>query len=152
MKAKSPEEYVQIDQGAWAPFPEAFSDGGISWKLLHVSPDAGTWTAVFECPAGSSFAAHFHTGPGEYFLYRGRMEVRGGVEQGGDTAVAPGYGYEASGARHDKTFFPVDSAFFMTFSGPLAFIETDGRVLANVGWIEAQEAWEVYLATSKVAA
>ena len=76
------------------PFPDALSAGGITWKLLHVSPEAGTWTAVFDCPAGSSFNAHIHTGPGEYLLYKGRMDVRGGAANGGDTAVAPGYGLE----------------------------------------------------------
>ena len=29
-------------------------------------------------------------GPGEYFLTKGRMNVRGGTVEGGDTAVAPG--------------------------------------------------------------
>lgn len=152
MKLQTPEEYVQIDKGHWEPFPDALSVGGITWKLLHVSPEAGTWTAVFECPAGSSFNAHFHTGPGEYFLYKGKMEVRGGVENGGDTAIAPGYGFESSGARHDKTYFPVDSAFYMTFSGPLAFIQQDGSVIANVGWGEAQGAWEAYVESFHVAA
>jgi hypothetical protein len=52
----------------------------------------------FEYPADSSFNAHFHTGPGEYLLYKGKMEVRGGSERGGDTAIAPGY--ESSGSRH----------------------------------------------------
>jgi hypothetical protein len=97
-KLKAKEEYVQIDDMPWAPFPDAFSKGGITWRLLFVSPEAGTWTAVFECPAGSSFNAHFHTGPGEYFLYKGRMDVRGGKAAGGDTAVSPGYGFESSGA------------------------------------------------------
>ena len=41
-----------------------------------------TWTAIFECPAGSSFHAHIHTGPGEYLLYKGKMEVRGGGRRG----------------------------------------------------------------------
>ena len=57
MKAKIKEEYVQMDALAWKPFPEAFSTGGIRWKLLHVSPEMGAWTAIFDCPAGSSFAA-----------------------------------------------------------------------------------------------
>jgi acetylacetone-cleaving enzyme len=149
MKQKAQEEYVQIDEGSWAPFPDAFSTGGITWKLLHASPEAGTWTAIFECPAGSSFNPHFHTGPGEYLLYKGKMEVRGGSKSGGDTAIAPGYGFESSGSRHDKTFFPVDSAFYMTFSGPLAFIQPDGTVIANVGWSEVQGAWEAHLQSSK---
>ena len=40
MKLKAADEYVKIDQGAWAPFPDALSAGGIRWKLLHISPEA----------------------------------------------------------------------------------------------------------------
>ncbi len=141
MKSKTAEEYVQIDALAWKAFPAAFSNGGIRWKLLHVSPAQGARTAIFDCPAGSSFAPHVHAGPGEYLLTKGRMDVRGGKAAGGDTAVAPGYGYESSGARHDKTFFPVDSEFYMTFLGPLTFIQPDGSPIAVVGWFEAQGAW-----------
>jgi acetylacetone-cleaving enzyme len=150
-KPHAEEEYVQIDEGAWAPFPDAFSDGGIKWKLLHVSPEMGSWTAIFDCPAGSSFNAHIHTGPGEYLLTRGRMDVRGGKEQGGDTAIAPGYGFESSGAFHDKTHFPIPSEFYMTFLGPLAFTRTDGSVIANIGWAEAQGAWDAFLSSQKAA-
>jgi len=150
-KSQAEEEYVQIDEGAWAPFPEAFSQGGIKWKLLHVSPEMGSWTAIFDCPAGSSFNAHIHTGPGEYLLTRGRMDVRGGKEQGGDTAIAPGYGFEASGGYHDKTHFPIPSEFYMTFLGPLAFTREDGSVIANIGWAEAQGAWDAFLSSQKAA-
>ena len=77
------------------------------------------------------------------------MDVRGGKEQGGDTAVAPGYGFELSGAYHDKTQFPVPSEFYMTFLGPLAFTKPDGSVIANIGWAEAQGAWDAFLGVSK---
>ncbi|MDY7548146.1 2,4'-dihydroxyacetophenone dioxygenase family protein [Glaciimonas sp. Gout2] len=140
-KEKVREEYVQMDEVEWKPFPAAFSTGGIRWKLLHVSPEMGAWTAIFDCPEDSSFAPHFHVGPGEYFLTKGRMDVRGGVAAGGDTAVAPGYGYESANARHDKTNFPVDSEFYMTFLGPLTFITPEGAPIAVIGWEEAQGAW-----------
>ena len=141
MKPKVKEEYVQINETPWQPFPEALSDGGISWKLLHVSPEAGAWTAIFDCPAGSSFASHIHVGPGEYLLTKGKMEVRGGVEEGGATALALGYGYESCNARHDKTYFPEDSEFYMTFMGPLQFIDPEGNPVAVVGWEQAQALW-----------
>ena len=35
----------------------------------------------------------------EYLLYKGKMEVRGGDDEGGTTAIAPSYGFEPSGAR-----------------------------------------------------
>ena len=145
MKNQIPEEYVQIDAQPWAPFPEVFSEGGIRWKLLHVSPEMGAWTAIFDCPKGSSFNAHVHQGPGEYLLTKGRMDVRGGKEQGGDTAVAPGYGYESAGARHDHTYFPVDSEFYMTFLGPLMFITPEAQPIAVVGWKEVQGAWQAFM-------
>tara|TARA_R110000787_G_scaffold47176_19_gene114344 strand:+ start:308 stop:778 length:471 start_codon:yes stop_codon:yes gene_type:complete len=145
MKSQIAEEYVQVDQLEWAPFPETLSEGGIRWKLLHVSPEMGSWTAVFDCPKGSSFNAHVHQGPGEYLLTKGRMDVRGGKDAGGDTAVAPGYGYESASARHDETCFPVDSEFYMTFLGPLIFITPEGNPIVAVGWKEVQAAWEAFL-------
>ena len=145
MKSQIAEEYVLVDQLEWAPFPETLSEGGIRWKLLHVSPEMGSWTAVFDCPKGSSFNAHVHQGPGEYLLTKGRMDVRGGKDAGGDTAVAPGYGYESASARHDETCFPVDSEFYMTFLGPLIFITPEGNPIVAVGWKEVQAAWEAFL-------
>ena len=141
MKLQIAEEYVHIPDLDWIPFPEALSNGGIRWKLLHVQPGHGAWTAIFDCPKGSSFAPHIHAGPGEYLLTKGRMDVRGGKDNGGDTAVAPGYGFESSGARHDQTYFPEDSEFYMTFLGPLTFIQLDGSPIAVVGWEQAQGVW-----------
>jgi hypothetical protein len=142
MKEQVAEGYVQIDELEWKPFPEGLAAGGITWKLLNVSPEMGAWTAIFDCPAGSSFAPHIHMGPGEYFLTKGRMDVRGGKDAGGETAVAPGYGYESCNARHDETYFPEDSEFYMTFLGPLQFINPDGSPLAVVSWEQVQGAWE----------
>ena len=62
------------------------------------------------------------------------MHVRGGSGEGGATAIAPGYGYEACNAQHDHTEFPEDSEFYMTFLGPLNFIDDDGNTIALVGW------------------
>lgn len=134
--------YVQMNEVDWVDFPEALSGGGIRWKLLNVSPEMGAWTAVFDCPAGSSFAPHVHIGPGEYYLTKGRMDVRGGAGEGGDTAVAPGYGYEACQAFHQRTYFPEHSEFYMTFLGPLNFIDEAGNTVALVTWKVAQDAWE----------
>jgi hypothetical protein len=134
---------VELDSIDWVAFPDALSEGGIRWKLLNVAPELGSWAAVFDCPAGSSFNSHHHIGPGEYYLTKGRMEVRGGTEDGGDTVVAPAYGYEATSAFHGKTYFPVDSEFYMTFLGPLQFVnEPGGATLALVTWDVAQAAWE----------
>ncbi len=141
MKPKIDAEYVHVGSVDWQPFPGEFSAGGIRWKLLHVSPEVGAWTAIFDCPRGSSFAGHIHVGPGEYFLTKGKMEVRGGDQEGGATALAVSYGYEPCNARHDRTYFPEESEFYMTFLGPLQFIDADGNTLAIVGWEQAQGLW-----------
>ena len=152
MKNDATADYCQIDQIPWMPFPATLSEGGIRWKLLHVSPEMGGWTAIFDCPKGSSFNRHIHVGPGEYLMTKGKMEVRGGKDKGGATAFAPGYGYEACEARHDKTFFPVPSEFYMTFLGPLQFINEDGSPIAVVGWKQAQALWKAQMgAASKPA-
>ena len=141
MKSKLPQDYTHTDDLAWQPFPEAFSEGGITWKLLNVSPEMGCWTAMFDCPTGSSFARHIHMGPGEYFLMSGVMEVQGGEHAGGITAVAPAYGYEPCNARHDRTYFVEGGQFYMTFLGPLQFIQEDGTPIAVISWEEAQGLW-----------
>ena len=143
-KAATPIECrsVELDSLEWVDFPTALSQGGIKWKLLNVAPELGSWAAIFECPAGSFFASHHHIGPGEYYLTKGRMEIRGGVGSGGETVNAPAYGYEATSAFRGKTYFPVDSEFYMTFLGPLQFVnEEGGTTVALVTWDAAEAAW-----------
>jgi hypothetical protein len=70
------------------------------------------------------------------------MHVRGGSDEGGSTAIAPGYGYEACNAQHDHTEFPEDSEFYMTFMGPLNFIDDDGDTIALVGCKQVLDAWQ----------
>jgi hypothetical protein len=74
-------------------------------------------------------------------LTRGKLEVRGGGEEGGVTATAPCYGYEASGARHDKTLILEDSEVYMTFLGPLQLIDKEGNTVGVMGWEQAQALW-----------
>ena len=62
MTSKTEGGYVQVNAVDWQPFPVALSTGGIRWKLLHVSPEMGAWTAIFDCPQGSAFASHIHIG------------------------------------------------------------------------------------------
>ena len=64
-------------------------------------------------------------GPGEYFLIKDRMNVRGA------RAIAPGY--EGCNAQHDDIEFPEDSEFCRTFLGPLNFLDDDSNTVAPVG-------------------
>ena len=111
-----------------------------SAKRVQAAETSGTDKPM--CPKGSSFAPHVHIGPGEYYLTKGRMDVRGGEGEGGDTAVAPGYGYEACQALHTQTYFPEDSEFYMTFLGPLNFVDDEGNTVALITWKDVQDAWE----------
>ncbi len=62
-------------------------------------------------------------------------------QHGGETAVALGHGYEACNAQHDHTEFSEDSEFYMTFLGPLNFIDDDGNTIALVGAQQVLDAW-----------
>ena len=53
--------YVQMDQVEWVDFPAALCEGPIKWKLLNVSPELGSWTAIFDCPAETSFNRHIYS-------------------------------------------------------------------------------------------
>jgi acetylacetone-cleaving enzyme len=56
-------------------------------------------------------------GAGEYYVISGKMEVRGGVENGGITAITGDYGYEPNGVIHDMTNFPEDTILYFTNFG-----------------------------------
>ena len=71
----------------------------------------------------------------------GEIGEKYGPDEGGSTAQGFAYGYEACNARHDKTYFPEDSQFYMTFLGPLNFIDEAGNTIALVTWQSVQEAW-----------
>lgn len=114
---------------AWVPFSE-----GIAFRLLRVSPETGAWTVLFRCEAGSAFAPHRHLGAGEYLMLSGRMEVRGGAQAGGVTALPGDYGWEPSGVVHDSTRFVETTEFFFTNHGPIAFVDADGKTLSVLDW------------------
>lgn len=142
LKAKLDCEYASLSRDEWKPLPETFGSAGARWKLLHVSPEQGSWTAAFLYPKGSSVPSHIHVGPGEYFMVSGKLEVRGGGGDGGVTATAPCYGYEATGAVHDETLFLEETEVYMRFQGPLQFIDKDRKTVALTGWEQIQAIWD----------
>lgn len=125
--------YVDVSAASWVPFSE-----GIDIKVLRVSTENGAWTALFRCDAGSGFARHRHLGPAEYLMVSGRMEVRGGRENGGITAFAGDYGYEPLGAIHDWTSFPEETVFYFTQNGPLEFLTDDDATAFILDWRNIQ--------------
>jgi quercetin dioxygenase-like cupin family protein len=121
--------YVDVGSMPWVPFSE-----GIEIKVLRVSSESGAWTSLFRCQPGSGFARHRHLGPAEYLMVSGKMEVRGGRENGGITALAGDYGYEPLGAIHDWTSFPEDTVFYFTQNGPLEFLTDEDETAFILDW------------------
>ena len=77
---------------------------------------------------------------------RKRLEVCGGASDGGVTATAPCYGYEATGALHDQTIFLEETEVYMRFQGPLQFVDAEGQTVGVIGWEQVQAAWDASLA------
>ena len=115
---------------------------GIRFKLLRASAETGAWTVLFDCAKDASFARHRHLGAGEYLMLSGRMEVRGGAQNGGVTALAGDYGYEPSGIIHDSTCFVEPTRFFFINHGPVAFIDEQNQVTALLDWQALREIYE----------
>jgi quercetin dioxygenase-like cupin family protein len=90
--------YIHASQEPWLQFYP-----GIGFKLLRATQETGHWTVLLNCAKGSSIPRHEHLGAGEYYVISGKMEVRGGVENDGITAITGDYGYEPNGVIHDMT-------------------------------------------------
>ena len=114
------DKYVNSSALPWKEF-----GGGVDFKLLRTSQETGTWTVLFRCAAGSSIAPHRHLGGGEYLMVKGKMEVRGGAENGGITAITGDYGYEPNGVLHDSTSFPEYTELYFTNNGAIQFLTED---------------------------
>ena len=67
-------------------------------------------------------------------MISGKMEVRGGVEAGGITAVAGDYGYEPTGMIHDFTNFVEDTVFLFTNHGAIQFTDDHDNTVAILDW------------------
>jgi mannose-6-phosphate isomerase-like protein (cupin superfamily) len=121
--------YIHASQEPWLPFVE-----GIDFKPLRATQETGAWTVLFRCRKGSGFARHEHLGAGEYYMVSGRMEIRGGVENGGITAYGGDYGYEPNGMIHDFTNFPEESVLYFTNYGPIRFMDDNDQTVHVLDW------------------
>lgn len=118
-----PDILCATEQLAWIPFCP-----GIAYKVLRTSAETGTWTVLFKCDAGSSFAPHYHYGAGEYLMLKGVMDYRAGVARAGD------YGYEPLGVYHERTEFPEDTVLWFSNHGPIAFVNPDQSIQMMLDW------------------
>jgi quercetin dioxygenase-like cupin family protein len=121
--------YIHTSQQPWLQFSP-----GIEFKVLRATQETGHWTVLFKCAPGAAFARHEHLGAGEYYMVSGKMEVRGGVENGGITAFPGDYGFEPNGIIHDHTGFPEESVLYFTNYGPIRFIDEADGTLMVLDW------------------
>jgi anti-sigma factor ChrR (cupin superfamily) len=121
--------FVSSRELKWAPFSE-----GIWLKCLRLSPETGTWTVLLKAEAGASFPRHRHLAAGEYFMISGRMELRGGVEAGGVTALPGDYGWEPVSVIHDFTHFPEPTEFIFTNHGAVQFLDEHDKTVSVLDW------------------
>ena len=111
-------------------------------KLLRTCPVTGTWVVMLRNEPGTSVPPHKHNGPAEYYVMKGKVEVRGGVENGGNTAYAGDYGYEPNGVIHEKTYFPELTEYLFINHGSLQYLDDDGNVLMVLDWQAIEALWE----------
>jgi hypothetical protein len=71
---------------------------------------------------------------GECYLISGKMEVRGGVENGGITALTGEYGWEPNGVIHDMTNSPEDTVLYFTNFGPIRYIDENDNTVGFLDW------------------
>ncbi len=115
---------------------------GYHFKLLRTCSVTGTWVALFRAEAGSLVPPHKHIGAAEYFVLKGKLEIRGGVEEGGVTALAGDYGYEPNGIVHEKTYFPEPTEYLFINHGPLQYLDDEGNTAMVLDWMGVQAKWE----------
>lgn len=89
--------------------------GGNSVKVMRVSEETGSWTALFRAAKGTTNPPHIHLGPADFFVLSGVMEYRGGVSRAGDWI------YEPNGAEHDATHHPEETVYLANVHGAIAF-------------------------------
>jgi anti-sigma factor ChrR (cupin superfamily) len=89
--------------------------GGNSLKILRVSEETGSWSALFRAAKGTTNPPHIHLGPADFYVLSGVMEYRGGVSRAGDWI------YEPNGAEHEATHHPEETIYLANVHGAIAF-------------------------------
>jgi uncharacterized RmlC-like cupin family protein len=87
----------------------------IGLQAASCNPGDRPLNSSLESREGSGILPHEHLGAGEYYVVSGKLKGRGGVENGGITAITGDYGYEPTGVIHDMTNFPEDTVLYFTF-------------------------------------
>lgn len=102
--------------------------GGNAVKVMRVSEETGSWTALFRAAKGTTNPPHIHLGPADFYVLSGVLEYRGGVARGGDWI------YEPNGARHDATHHPEETVYLANVHGAIAFTGDGGQIVGLSDW------------------
>ena len=104
------------------------TEGGNSIKLLRVSEETGSWSALFRAAKGTTNPPHIHLGPADFYVIEGVMEFRGGVSRTGDWI------YEPNGAVHEQTHHPEETIYLANVHGAIAFTDENQEILSISDW------------------
>ncbi len=102
--------------------------GGNSVKVLRVSEETGSWSALFRAAKGTTNPPHIHLGPADFYVIEGVLEFRGGVARAGDWI------YEPNGAVHEATHHPEDTIYLANVHGAVAFTGENQEILGISDW------------------
>jgi anti-sigma factor ChrR (cupin superfamily) len=114
---------ISTEKLSWLPLGP-----GTWYKLLRVSEETGTWSALLKMDAGARFAPHKHLGAAEFYVLKGALEYRAGIARAGD------YGYEPLGVEHGATTCAEETVITFTAYGPIVFYNEDGSVSMILDW------------------
>jgi quercetin dioxygenase-like cupin family protein len=114
---------VRADELAWIEVP-----GGNALKVMRVSAETGSWTALFRAARGTTNPPHVHLGPADFYVLSGVLEYRGGVARRGDWI------YEPNGAVHEATHHPEETVYLANVHGAIAFTGADGQITGLSDW------------------
>ena len=111
------EGLVRAGQQEWVD-----TGGGNQVKVLRVSEETGSWTALFKAAAGTTNPPHRHLGPADFYVLSGSIEYRNGRAEAGDWI------YEPMGALHEATHHSEETVYLANVHGPIAYFDEDGNV------------------------
>ena len=108
---------------------------GNAMKVLRVSEETGSWTALIKAAAGTVNARHRHLGPADFYVISGSIEYRGGFARAGSWV------YEPAGVVHEATSHPEETVYLANVHGPIAMLDendnvvrvSDGASMAKLG-------------------
>ncbi len=114
---------IQPDDLKWIE-----TGGGNSVKVLRVSEETGSWSALFRAAKGTTNPPHIHLGPADFYVLEGVLEFRGGVARAGDWI------YEPNGAVHEATHHPEETIYLANVHGAVAFTGENQEILGISDW------------------